>query len=123
MLRLTFILLTSFFSLSCQQQQSELIDADALKNLQSDGVAIIDIRTPKEYKAGHIPGVPNIDFLAPDFLEQISEYKGKPIIIHCQSGGRSGKATTALIEAGFVKVYDYSGGFGDWKRRGEEIEK
>ena len=46
-----------------------------------------------------------------------------PIVIHCASGGRSQKASDMLKEAGFKKVYDYSGGFTDWKAKGLEIEQ
>ncbi|KAJ1382725.1 Rhodanese-like domain-containing protein [Ochromonadaceae sp. CCMP2298] len=116
-----------FILFACQstpQQQIETISASQLKALQKEGITIIDIRTPSEYLDGHIPNVPNIDFRNAQFIEQISMIeKDQPIIIHCASGGRSKTAANQLIKIGFSKVYDYEGGFYDWKERGELIEK
>lgn len=112
---------------ACQppvQKGVELITSEQLKELKLDGIEIVDIRTSGEYSAGHIPGVPNIDFMDANFSNLISKKdKSKPLIIHCASGGRSKRASTQLIEMGFTKVYDYTGGFSDWKAKGEEIEK
>ena len=113
--------------MSCQsitQEKVELINANQLKELQSEGIIVVDIRTPGEYLDGHIPNVPNVDFRGVDFLEKMTKYdKTQPIIIHCASGGRSQNAASKLLENGFVKVYDYSGGFSDWKSKGEQIEQ
>ena len=118
----SFFLLVAI--LSCQQTNTSKISAEQLKSLQKDGILVVDIRTEKEYQAGHIPGVDkNVDYLKDDFLQRMEAFdKSQPIIIHCAKGGRSGKATTLLQEAGFVTIYDYVGGFSDWKSRGEEIE-
>ena len=120
---ISFILLL-FISLGCQQKGIVKIDASKLKLLKAEGVEVIDIRTPGEYEQGHIPDVKLIDFKADDFMDKMNELdKSKPIIIHCASGNRSGRASTMLLDAGFIAVFDYSGGFSDWKSRGEEIEK
>lgn len=73
--------------------------------LMDKGAVIIDVRTPQEYKAGHIPGSKNIP------LDQIgsktAELKkaGKPVITVCRSGSRSGMAKAKLGAAG-VEVYN-----------------
>ena len=110
----------------CQPSGVKSIDADKLIELQSEGVVLIDIRTPEEYTSGHIPSVAyNIDFLNDDFLKNMEEAvdKNQPIVIHCESGGRSKRAAFALEKAGYTRVYDYRGGFADWGARGEAIEK
>lgn len=111
--------------LSCQQANTIKISAEKLKELQKEGVLVVDIRTEKEYNEGHIPDVSeNIDYLKDDFLSKMEGFdKTKPVIIHCARGGRSGKASSLLQQAGFIKIYDYVGGFNDWKARGEAIEK
>jgi len=125
MIRLFHYFVVLFVLLSCKQTNPHQINADELKELQKEGIVVIDIRTKEEYQAGHIPGVQvNIDYLKSDFLEQMKKAlnKGEPVIIHCARGGRSGKATKLLREEGFT-VYDYTGGFSDWKTRGEKVEK
>lgn len=106
------------------QQSTEVIDAQKLMELQTEGVLVIDIRTKNEYDQGHIPGVLHIDFLADGFMDEMKKQDStKPVIIHCASGGRSGRATKMMKDAGFKTIYDYSGGFSDWKAKGLKIEK
>jgi rhodanese-related sulfurtransferase len=75
------------------------------KSLLAKGALIIDVRTPAEYKAGHIPGSRNIP------LDQIgsksAELKkaGKPVITVCRSGSRSGMAKSKLLASG-IEVYN-----------------
>ncbi|MFK7952490.1 MAG: rhodanese-like domain-containing protein [Ekhidna sp.] len=116
-----------FILFACQaitQESIEKISAEQLKTLQSQGVEIVDIRTSEEYEDGHIPNVPNIVYGSAEFTSLFEKKnKNASIIIHCASGGRSSRAAKQLIEMGFTKVHDYSGGFSDWKNRGEKIEK
>ncbi|MEO9484519.1 MAG: rhodanese-like domain-containing protein [Ekhidna sp.] len=108
---------------SAQQKAVESISAKRLVELQNDGVTVIDIRTKKEYDQGHIPGVVLVDFFSSDFLDQMKKFdRDKPIVIHCASGGRSGKASKMLQEEGFTTIYDYAGGFSDWSSKGMKIE-
>ena len=125
MINTIFSIATFLVLLSCGQNGAEIIDADKLVALQKEGVAVVDIRTPREYARGHISGVKaNIDFLQSDFLLYMAKYdKSKPIVIYCQVGGRSGKAARMLEEEGFEQVYDYKGGFSDWLKKGLSVEK
>src|SRR6266568_2910016 len=51
---------------------------------------VLDVRTKKEFEAGHIPGAINIDVNTPDFKEKISKLnKNKTYLVHCAAGGRS----------------------------------
>lgn len=123
MIRSIYFLFVFFACSAVEQEPIEVISAEKLLELQREGVPVFDIRTQGEYDEGHIPGVIHIDFLADGFLERMKSHDIEtPIIIHCASGGRSGKASKQLLEAGFKKVYDYSGGFSDWKSNGLDIE-
>src|SRR5262245_7969927 len=54
---------------------------------------VLDVRTAKEFAAGHIPDAINIDYNAPDFAKKIGELdKGKTYLVHCAAGVRSTKA-------------------------------
>jgi len=85
----------------------------------------VDVRTKKEYSAGHVPGVIlNFDYLGLRFMQQMGSLdKTQPVAIYCAKGGRSGKAAALLQENGFQKIYDYAGGFTDWESTGKAIEK
>ena len=84
---------------------------------------LIDVRTAKEYKNGHIPNSQNLDFLNGDFQKGISSLdKEKPVYVYCKSGNRSGKAAAALKEKGFTKVFDLEGGYSAWPFKETEGE-
>jgi hydroxyacylglutathione hydrolase len=44
------------------------------------------------------------------------------VIVHCQSGGRSSIAISALMAAGFKNLYNLSGGIIAWKEAGNPVE-
>lgn len=93
------------------------IDTDQAKNYLDgkpvDEVTIVDVRQPKEYEAGHIPGA----VLAPlpeltDHLDRID--RTKPVMVYCASGGRSRVAAQLLAGQGFNEIINVAGGFNSW---------
>lgn len=75
------------------------------KELVASGAVIVDVRSPGEYKAGHIAGSKN--FPLDSIRAKISELKkaGRPVITVCHSGMRSGIAKNMLRSAG-IDVYN-----------------
>lgn len=87
-------------------------------------IVIIDVRTPEEYKAGHIPGAKNIDFNADDFEKQIAALdKGTTYIVHCAAGGRSAQACKVVEQVKLPSVYHMNEGFKTWEKAGKPVEK
>lgn len=85
---------------------------------------VIDVRTPKEYAAGHVPGAVNIDWHRRDFNEQILKLdKSKKLLVHCMAGRRSAAASQRMGELGFTKVFDYSGGWSEYSKSSQPVEK
>lgn len=87
------------------------------------GMIVLDVRTSEEFSEGHLPGAVNINFFATDFLEKIKTYEGKPILIHCASGGRSGQALSRLKDTSFAALYHLKSGFTGWQSAGKKIER
>jgi rhodanese-related sulfurtransferase len=72
-----------------------------------DARAVIDVRTPAEYAAGHIAGAQNIDVEAADFGSRIASLDTKaPYLVYCHSGRRSGIAAAQMAAAGFTDIVD-----------------
>lgn len=108
---------------SASQQTIEKITAEKLLSLQKKGVLVVDIRTDQEYSQEHIPDVLHVNFNNPDFSTKMGLYKQEEaIVIYCARGGRSGRASALLETLGFKKIYDYTGGFSDWKSKGLAVE-
>ncbi len=86
-------------------------------------VTILDVRTPKEYSAGHIKGALNIDIFEDNFKEELGKLKkGKAYLVHCASGRRSQRSVAMMEELGFEKIYHLDGGFIAWKEAGNPVE-
>ena len=77
--------------------------------LTNPGALLVDVRTPEEYAAGHIPGSVNWP------LERITlfDMEGGPIGVYCHSGSRSARAAAWLAQAGYEDVQNL-GGIIDW---------
>jgi phage shock protein E len=83
-------------------QLAKLIEGNQLSHV------LVDVRTPEEYAAGHIPTAVNIP------VTEIADRppgkdKSSLIIVYCRSGARSAKARTILIDLGYTDVVDFGG--------------
>jgi phage shock protein E len=105
----------------------------AYKNLSVDEFArmaadkqnvILDVRTPGEFSAGHIPGAVNLDYNAPDFQAKAAALdKSKTYLVHCAVGGRSVRACEKMSRLDFPNLYNLPGGFKAWAKAGQPVEK
>ncbi len=78
--------------------------SDKIKDFQSRGAVIIDVRTKGEYSQGAIPGSKNIPLQV--ITEKLNEIKklNKPVITCCASGMRSGSAASILKAQGIEAI-------------------
>lgn len=85
---------------------------------------VLDVRTVKEFEAGHVPGAVNIDWNGPDFEKKVGALdKGKVYLVHCAAGVRSAKASAAMTKLNFKHLYNLEGGFKAWEKAGHQGEK
>ncbi len=79
-------------------------------------VQLVDVRTSKEYKSGHIKNAVNIDFFSTSSFKKFFEKfdKEKAVYLYCRSGARSQKAARRLVDLGFSNIYDLKGGYMRW---------
>ncbi|OJJ22406.1 NADH oxidase [marine bacterium AO1-C] len=72
---------------------------------------IIDVREEWENEEANIAGstlIPLGDL--PTRLEELEGLKGEEVIVHCKSGGRSGRAKQFMATQGFTNVRNLLGG-------------
>lgn len=97
-------------------------DATALAPRVARGeVTVLDVRNRAEFEAGHLPGAMHIPV---GYLRaRLAEIpRDKPIIVQCQSGGRSAIATSVLQQLGVTTATDMSGGYNGWRDGGHPVE-
>jgi rhodanese-related sulfurtransferase len=116
------------------EDEPSMLQVEAIRNIdvasaaqviaEDDSVVILDIRTPGEFAKGHIKGAVNIDYMANDFAAKLSALdKDRKYLMHCQSGGRSGKSLPKFKELGFKTVFHLDAGFAGWQKAGWPVDK
>jgi len=80
---------------------------------------VLDVRTPREFAAGHLAGAVNLDYYAADFRKSLTALnRDRVYLMYCHSGGRSGSALKVLGGLGFTDVRHMPGGWAEWQRQG-----
>ncbi|MBO1515492.1 rhodanese-like domain-containing protein [Metabacillus bambusae] len=93
----------------------QISTTDLKKELNDKSKQFVDVRTPGEFKGNSIKGFKNLP------LHQLSQkaekelLKDKEVIVMCQSGMRSQKASKLLKKLGFTKVTNVKGGMSAWR--------
>lgn len=124
-------LLTLILACSAQQQSDasrtiKNIDSEeALSLMENDSdVVIIDVRTPREFNAGHIKGAKNINIADSDFQSQLENLeRDSTYLVYCRTGNRSGKAIKLMKQLDFKSIYHLQHGITEWVGEGKPVQK
>lgn len=127
MKRAIYFLLITFVFISCDAQQKTGIELLApqqfAQEMAKDKGQLIDVRTPKEYKTGHLDNAVNIHLYDQDFNERINKLdKDKTVYVYCKAGGRSAEAVESLKLNGFVHIVELQGGTDAWSEAGQPLK-
>ncbi|TDU88848.1 rhodanese-related sulfurtransferase [Kribbella voronezhensis] len=97
------------------------ITIDQLATALTTGAAVVDVREPREYADGHVPGAVNIPMGR--LTGRLGELdRSAPVYVVCATGNRSSAMTDLLIGAGF-DAYNVTGGTVAWTRSGRPTQK
>lgn len=96
------------------------VTLQVIKTDISGGAALIDVRTPAEYKTEHAFSSVNVPFQ--DMQKGIfgSVRKDTKIYVYCRSGSRSAQAARLLQKAGYANIVDIHT-LSSWKRLGGQV--
>jgi len=87
-----------------------------------DGFILVDVRSPSEWDAGHLPHARHI-FL-PDLEKRAAEIPGDSMVaVYCDSGYRASIGSSLLQKLGFRNVGNMPGSMQAWKHAGYALEK
>ena len=73
------------------------------------GAVLLDVRTPQEYREGHIPGSQNVPLQQLDKVEEVTENNDTVLYVYCRSGARSRQAVSLLQAMGYTNVHNIGG--------------
>jgi rhodanese-related sulfurtransferase len=91
----------------------------AQEMLKNSGTTLLDVRTPEEFRAGHLKGATLIPVA--ELAERIGELgseKERQILVYCRGGNRSLAASRILKQNGFTRIANLQGGIMAWTGAG-----
>lgn len=89
------------------------------------GLLILDVRESWELpKEGRLPASTHVDYLGPQFAEEINRLDPKrPCLVYCAIGGRAKLTAVELAKRGFTDLAVLKGGLDAWLTEGRPVEK
>lgn len=85
---------------------------------------VLDVRTPAEFAAGHVPGAINVQHdLIASRLPELAKYRDREVVLYCRSGRRAGMAAEVLRQHGFERLVHLEGDMPGWEAAGQAVEK
>jgi rhodanese-related sulfurtransferase len=107
------------------QRRGEKVSTLQATQLMNQGKAVIvDVRDPAGFATGHVRDAKNIPLKElPNRVAELEKFKSKTVIVVCQSGTQSAKATSILKKAGFNEVVSLTGGLAAWQAQGLPVAK
>ncbi|GJS12942.1 rhodanese-like domain-containing protein 19, mitochondrial [Tanacetum coccineum] len=105
------------------------VDVLAAKDFLDSGHRYLDVRTNEEFNKSHADNALNVPYMFitqegrvknPEFLAQVSSLCDKEdlLVVACNSGGRSLKASVDMLSAGYKNVKNMAGGYSAWVDNG-----
>jgi phage shock protein E len=127
MKKIYFLLILVLVFASCQAQENgkKLVSPEVFQSkVESGNVQLIDVRTPKEFKQGHLKNAKNMHLYDQDFGSQIDKLdKKETVYVYCKAGGRSAEAVEIMQNHGFENIVELDGGTDSWTENGKPLEQ
>jgi rhodanese-related sulfurtransferase len=83
---------------------------------------VLDVRSPEEFKEGHVPGAVNIPY--DQMAARLAEVpKDKDVVLYCRSGRRAGIAADVLAANGYTRLSHLEGDMPAWLEKGRPVER
>jgi rhodanese-related sulfurtransferase len=115
-------LLSRLFSAPQSTSAPGVIDVHEASRRQAAGALLIDVRQPEEWNAGHAPYARLIPLGS--MSARLAEIpQDRDVLLICRSGNRSGTAQRQLLQLGYEKVFNVSGGMNAWAGAGLPVER
>lgn len=89
-----------------------------------DAPRLLDVRTPAEFTAAHIPGSYNVPLdLLREHRTELSDHLEQDVVLVCRSGARAGQAESVLADTGLPNLHVLDGGLNAWQAAGAPVNR
>jgi rhodanese-related sulfurtransferase len=107
-----------------QRVGAKVTPLQATQIINQGKTLILDVRTADEFAAGHIRDAKNIPLKElKTRTEELEKFKARPVIVVCDKGLKSAKATAQLKKAGYTEAASLLGGLDAWQSQGLPVTK
>jgi rhodanese-related sulfurtransferase len=98
--------------------------AEATTLINRRNAIVVDLRPAAEFAKGHLPSARNVEFSELQAkIGQIAKNKSNPVVLVCQTGQQSQRASRSVSEAGYAEVHVLEGGVDAWQKAGMPVVK
>ncbi len=98
------------------------LDVQQAYRRQAAGAVLIDVRQPDEWRQGHALNATLVPLGS--LLERLADVpRERDVLLICRSGNRSGAAQRHLLELGYRRVFNVSGGMNAWAAAGLSVSR
>jgi phage shock protein E len=124
---LTIALLAAALAFAAQAAGPEAIEPQALGERiawADRSLVVLDVRTPAEFAAGHVPGAINIPHT--ELASRVAELdasRDSDIVVYCRSGARAATALGVLENSGFKRLFHLQGDYTRWSEEKRPVVK
>jgi phage shock protein E len=103
---ITFVIAAIVLALLLLKRSGQISSKDALVHFKT-GAMVIDVRSPGEFKSGHLLNAINLplDEIETAVPRRVKD-RSQVLLLHCQSGMRSGVAKGKLKGLGYVNAFN-----------------
>jgi phage shock protein E len=112
---------------NAEEPATPRIDQEALlKRIERKDASmiILDVRTPEEFAAGHIPGAINIPYThLPARVSELPDAGDKDVVLYCATGIRSERAAERMREHGYTRLLHLDGDMKAWQEKQRPLTK
>ena len=85
------------------------INQGVLDHRSTPGALLLDVRSPGEYREGHIPGSQNIPLQLLEQVDSLADSIDTALYVYCHSGARSRQAASMLQRMGYRNAFNIGG--------------
>ena len=114
-----FAILVMLVGTEIQQRLSQVKavgPAEATRLLNHENAVMIDMRSDKDYREGHIVNAVHVPDGKGDIPAALNKHHERPVIVYCQRGNNSTAVCNRLSKQGFESVYNLQGGVQAWQK-------
>lgn len=123
---LSTVVAMTFAVVAIAEEIARIDQSALLKRIEGkdSSLIVLDVRTPQEFAAGHVPGAINLPYThLPARISELRDAASKDIVVYCATAVRAERAALRFRENGFTRLLHLDGDMKQWQENQRPVEK